>query len=379
MTHSNDHRVHFDIPMDNESESQAPSSNAGNNPTTPPVTSYGGMAATLSAPLYQLDFRFAAPPAALPVLQPVFNFGFDSSTDVLNFRFEHRQPTPPVFQPVFDFGFSAVIEPLHHSWTSDGTPLSPEMIHTDWQTIQLWNGFGCDTSMPAFDFGWNLSPTSMPAPPVHVGYDISNRHMSLLEKIFAFQFNCQVPPAKGGDWQPIPVKAAVPVTAVNPAVPVKAAIPASAPPTPAQLDVAYTPKALPNVEFVFLQRSTPSSSSDTSDHRPSLQRVISDAERTARNIVEHLQGDEFNKLAQLMLGSIINPGDDVQHPKPDEVLDSNCVILLAFCESRNKLTWIFKDLIQLHHMVAVQARIVPLVHSLSQQVQKAEGKSGGGD
>ncbi|KAG2082970.1 uncharacterized protein F5147DRAFT_783106 [Suillus discolor] len=314
----------------------------------------------------------------------------------LNFRFEHRQPTPPVFQPVFDFGF-----PLAQRRSPTPQPATPSFLDFRWNTSVARDdpvvtptgkpfNFGMDldvtpqwsvtpttiptekmpllpTPKPAFDFGWNLSPTSMPAPPVHVGYDISNR---------SFQFNCQVPPAKGGDWQPIPVRAAVPVTAVNPAVPVKAAIAASAPPTPA---VAYTPKALPNVEFAFPQRSTPSGSSDTSDHRPSHQGVIGDAERTARNIVECLQGDEFDKLAQLMLGSIVNPSDDVRHPQPDEVLDSNQVILSVFCESRDKLTRIFKDLIQLHHMAAVQARVVPLVHSLSQQVQKAERKSGGGD
>ncbi|KAG1801905.1 hypothetical protein EV424DRAFT_1545305 [Suillus variegatus] len=118
----------------------------------------------------------------------------------------------------------------------------------------------------------------------------------------------------------MPVKAAVPVKASNPA---------AAPPVPAQLDVPYTPMALPNVGFPFLKRSSLSSSSETPEPRPSLQHVITDAEKT---------------LAQLMLGSIVNPGDDVRHPKPDKVLNSNRVILLAFCESRDKLTWIFKDL-----------------------------------
>lgn len=80
-----------------------------------------------------------------------------------------------------------------------------------------------------------------------------------------------------------------------------------------------------------------------------------------------------------MIGSIINPGNDVQHSNPDEVLDNNQVLLSAFCESRDKLTRIFKDLIHLHHMAAVQAKVVPMVVSLSKEVQKVEGQSGGSD
>ncbi|KAG1798338.1 hypothetical protein EV424DRAFT_1546321 [Suillus variegatus] len=363
MTHPNDRHVHFDIPMDDESESQAPSSNTGDNPTmiyfgfkAPPVPSIAG---TAPAP-YQLDFGFAAPPTAPPVPQPVFNFGFSSGIDLLpmpppvarnadklagppvlpyrlNFGFEYWQPTPPVPQPVFDFGFSTVMEV---SLTPQ--PATPSGLDFGWGASVAGDdpvvtpiakpfNFGMDLDVnqqrsvtppttptakmpsppktePAFDFGWNLSPTPPPAHPVHVGYDICNQ---------SFPFNCQVPPAKVGDWQPMPVKAAVPV---------KVSDPAAAPPIPAQLEVPYTPMALPNVGFPFPRRSPPSSSSDGPEPQSSLQHVITDAEKTARNIVERLQGDEFDKLAQLMLGSIVNPGDDVRHPKPNEVLNSNRVI-----------------------------------------------------
>ncbi|KAG1839867.1 hypothetical protein C8R48DRAFT_679735 [Suillus tomentosus] len=425
MTNPNDRRVHFDIPMDDESGSQAPSSNAGDNPTmmyfgfdTLPVPSNTG---SVAAP-YQMDFGFTTPPTAPPVPQPVFNFGFNPGTDLsptpppaaptahalagppaqpykLNFGFEDRQPTPPVPQPVFDFGFSTIKEA-----SPTPQPATPAVLDFGWRASVAGDdpvvtpvakpfNFGMDldvnpqrsvtppailienmssppTTMPAFDFGWTLSPTSTPAHPVHVGYDISNKRMTPFEAFLPFPFNCQVPPAKVGDWQPMPVKAAAPV---------KAADPATALPVPAEVAVAYTPMALPNVGFPFPKRSSPSSSSDTPQPRPSLQRVITEAEKTAKNIVERLQGDEFDKLAQLMLGSIVNPGDDVRHPKPDEVLDSNRVIISVFCESRDKLTRIFKDLIHLHHMAAVQARVVPMVNSLSQQVQKAEGRSDGDD
>ncbi|KAG1798778.1 hypothetical protein EV424DRAFT_1546174 [Suillus variegatus] len=416
MTHPNDRRVHFNILMDDKSESQAPSSNASDNLTmmyfgfgAPLVPSITG---TVPAP-YQLDFRFAAPPTALPVPQPIFNFGFNSGTDLspmpppaarnadklaglpvlpyrLNFGFEHQQPTLPVPQPVFDFGFSTITEA---SLTPQ--PATPSGLDFGWGASVAGDNpvvtpiakpfnFGMDLDVnqqrsvtlpaiptakmpsppktrPAFDFGWNLLPTPPPAHPVHVGYDISNK---------PFLFNCQVPLAKVGDWQPMPVKAAIPV---------KASDPATAPSVPAQLEVPYMPMALPNVRFLFPRRSLPSSSSNGPEPRSSLQHVITNAEKTARNIVECLQGDEFDKLAQLMLGSIVNPGNDVWHPKPNEVLDSNQVILSVFCESRDKLTQIFKDLIHLHHMVVVQARVVPMVTSLSEQVQKAEGRSGGGD
>ncbi|KAG1908951.1 uncharacterized protein F5891DRAFT_974226 [Suillus fuscotomentosus] len=401
MAHLNDRRVHFDIPMDDESESQAPSSNAGDTSSmmyfgfgAPPVHSQVNTADTVSALPYQLNFGLNLNPhrrtnrpltsgltltsmfhshlgqqlhrltlrrcrqgrrpgltlglnlgnCTPPILQPAFNFGFDAGIEA--------SPTPPpVARPILDFGWNTpvatndpvtpVTTPFNFGMDLDVTPqwsATPTVIPTPPPP---------PTPKPAFDFGWNLSPTPAPGPPLHVGYDLSNT---------PFPFNCQAPPAKVGDWQPLPVRAAGP---------------AATPPAPTRMDVAYTPKGLPNVEFAFPKKCTPSNSAESSEPRPSLLSMVGDAEKAANQHID--------KLAQLMLGSIVNPGDDVRPPKPDEVLDSNRVIMSAFCESRDKLTRIFKDLIHLHHMAAVQARVVPLVDSLSKEVQKAEGKSAGSD
>ncbi|KAG2096763.1 uncharacterized protein F5147DRAFT_656560 [Suillus discolor] len=405
MGHLNDRCIHFNIPMDDKSESQEPSSNTGDTSSmmyfgfgAPPVHSEVDMAGAPSAPPYQLNFGYEPQPT-LPD-QLAFNFGFDTNPNVslssrpaaakadmaavlprppyqLNFGFEPREHTPPILQPAFNFGFDAGIE-----LSSTPPPVARPILDFGWNTPVATNdpvtlvmtpfNFGMDLDAtpqwsatppviptppppmpkPAFDFGWNLSPTPVPGPPLHVGYDLSNT---------SFPFNYQIPLAEVGDWQPLLVRAASPATS---------------PPVPTLMDVAYTPKGLPNVELMFPKKCTPISSADSSEPRPSLLSIFGDAEKAAINIVEHLGGDEFDKLAQLMLGSIVNPGDNVRFPKPNEVLDSNRVILSAFCESRDKLTQIFKDLIHLHHMAAVQARVVPLVDSLSKEVQKAEGKSG---
>ncbi|KAG2058796.1 hypothetical protein BDR06DRAFT_968294 [Suillus hirtellus] len=408
MAHLNDHHIHFDIPMDNESESQALSSNTGDTSSmmyfgfgAPPVHSQVNTVDTVSAPPYQLNFGFEPQPT-LPD-QLAFNFMFDTNLNVslsprpaaaqadtvtvppgllsrFNFGFEPWECTPPILQLAFNFGFDAGIEA-----SPTPPPVAQPILDFSWNTPVATNdpvtpvttpfNFGMDldvtpqwsvtptviltpplpTPKPAFDFGWNLSPTPALGPPLHVGYDLSNT---------SFLFNCQAPLAKVGDWQPLPVRAAGP---------------AAMPPAPTRMDVAYTLKGLPNVEFAFPKKCMPSNSAESSEPWPSLLSMVGDAKKAAINIVEHLGGDEFDKLAQLMLGSIVNPSNDVWPPKPNEVLDSNRVIMSVFCESRDKLTRIFKDLIHLHHMVAVQARVVPLVDSLSKEVQKAEGKSAGSD
>ncbi|KAG2086760.1 uncharacterized protein F5147DRAFT_781535 [Suillus discolor] len=407
MNHLNSRRVHFDIPMDDESESQVPSSNAGDKSNMmyfgigpPPVLPGTDTPAGPAAPPYQLNFRFEPEQPTSPVMQPLFNFGFHADTELspshpaaapradmavvpstppyrLNFGFDPHESTLPALQPAFNFGFDAGMEIsptppragssfLDFGWNTSVTrdvPVTPVTkpfnFGMDLDLTPQWSATPPailtpppPTPRPAFNFGWNLSPTPSPGPPLHVGYDITNT---------PFQFNCQVPPAKVGVWQPVLVKEAVPTHT----------------PPASHLNMAYTPKALPNVEFAVPKKSMLSSSSDTFEPRPSFLSVVGDAEQVVRNIVEWLQGDEFDKLAQLMLGSIVNPTDDVRDPKPTKVLDSNWVILSVFCESRDKLTQIFEDLIHLHHMAAVQARVVPMVASLSTQVQKVEGKSRG--
>ncbi|KAG1801906.1 hypothetical protein EV424DRAFT_1351809 [Suillus variegatus] len=177
MTHPNDRCIHFDIPMDDKSDSQAPSSNAGDNLTimyfgfeAPPVPCITGTAA---AP-YQLDFGFATPPMAPPVPQPVFNFGFNSSTDLLpmpppaapnadklaglpalpyrlNFGFECQQPTPPVPQQVFNFGFSTITEasPMPQ-------PATPSGLDFGWRASVAGDDPVVTPNPKPFNFGMDL-------------------------------------------------------------------------------------------------------------------------------------------------------------------------------------------------------------------------------
>ena len=77
-----------------------------------------------------------------------------------------------------------------------------------------------------------------------------------------------------------------------------------------------------------------------------------------------------------MVGGALGPGDDVQDPKPDEVLETNRVILMAFLESRDQLTRVFKDLISLHHLAQVHEWVLPSLESLLIEVDRAEAQSG---
>ncbi|KAG2359797.1 hypothetical protein BDR07DRAFT_1487790 [Suillus spraguei] len=69
----------------------------------------------------------------------------------------------------------------------------------------------------------------------------------------------------------------------------------------------------------------------------------------------HLGSEEFDHLAQMMVGSALVPGDDVKDPKPDEVLE---------------------NLINLHHLARVHEWVLPAVESSLDEVDKAEAESG---
>ena len=77
----------------------------------------------------------------------------------------------------------------------------------------------------------------------------------------------------------------------------------------------------------------------------------------------------------MMVGGALSPGDDIRDPKPDEVLESNKMMLMAFCESRDRLSRIFKDLISLHHLAQLHERVLPSVESLLHEVDIAEAAS----
>ncbi|KAG0693664.1 hypothetical protein DFH29DRAFT_881296 [Suillus ampliporus] len=91
-----------------------------------------------------------------------------------------------------------------------------------------------------------------------------------------------------------------------------------------------------------------------------------------RLILSRLNGEEFDRVAQMMVGGSLGVGEAIWDPKPDEVLDSNRLMLSAFCENRDRLTRIFKDLISLHHMAQVQERVMPIVNTLLEEVERAE-------
>jgi hypothetical protein len=73
-----------------------------------------------------------------------------------------------------------------------------------------------------------------------------------------------------------------------------------------------------------------------------------------------------------MLGSLIKPGDEVRDPTAEEVLESSRAVLSVFCESRDRLTRIFKDLITLHHASEHHVRQLSFMDSLSKELETAE-------
>ncbi|KAG1787301.1 uncharacterized protein HD556DRAFT_1312892 [Suillus plorans] len=207
-----------------------------------------------------------------------------------------------------------------------------------------------------FNFGWKQPPSTTAAVATHVGFDHNNK---------PFQFGCKVPPAKVGEWTPAPITAAVPQAAPVPmAIPAPniAAVPEAA---PAPESDPYTPKALPNWEGGFpaakRRKLNPASQVTRQD---TIGRLIGDAEKAAIDIVKRLNGDEFDRLAQTMLGSLIRPGDDVRDPMPADVLNSNRAVLSAFY------------LITLHHASEHHIRQLSFMDCLANEVETAERTAG---
>ncbi|KAG1859427.1 hypothetical protein C8R48DRAFT_774765 [Suillus tomentosus] len=211
-------------------------------------------------------------------------------------------------------------------------------------------------------------PSTTAAVATHVGFDHNNK---------SFQFVCKVPPAKVGEWTLAPITAAVPQAALVPMVrtaPNIAAVPEAA---LAPKSDPYTPKALPNWEGAFptAKRQKLDSASQVI-RQGTIGHLIGDAEKAAIDIVKWLNEDEFDQLAQTMLGSLIRPGNDVRDPTPEDVLDSNHAVLSMFCESRDWLTRIFKDLITLHHTSEHHIHQLSFMDSLTNEVETAERTAG---
>ncbi|KAG1723449.1 hypothetical protein EDB19DRAFT_1834602 [Suillus lakei] len=313
----------------------------------------------------------------VPVTQP-FNLGLNLPIPVTKatllpppFNLKGVKPTVPVTQPTllqqpFNLGFKLPIT---------STPLQATLPAA--QVQQPFNlGFNlpvqtsqpqqATNSHPAFNLGFNLpipatqatpvespamplSAQPEPAPPVqgtlqHVGYDIHNKP--------AFQFGCQQP-SPIGQWTPALIRA----PSLMPVEPLDMAT--AMPAAPVTAPVKYGTIELPNIEGML--------------QPPILASLVGDAEQAAMDVVRHLGGEEFDELVQMMISGAM--GDNVRDPKPDKILASNRVMLSVFCENRDRLTRIFKDLISLHHIAQLHEQVDPAVNALLQEVEHAEAKT----
>ncbi|KAG2112261.1 uncharacterized protein F5147DRAFT_650908 [Suillus discolor] len=423
---SNRH-VHFELPTNGDTPSNSPISNTGNQPSR---FNFGfeNLHSHLTADLARTrrtipqTFNFGFPvqkqvtaealvpdPAcqtALMTPQPQkFNFGFTATKQ--GPAAVDSEPTPSSPAPTtFNFGWTRSIatekppvqasQPFNFGMNVESEILpslpSPQDVRHTRRSCSNTPDNGVPASViplkrpmspplpstppqaPAakhtakFNFGWKQPPSTTAAVATHVGFDQNNK---------PFQFSCKVPPAKVGKWTLAPITAAVPQAALVPMAilaPNIAAVPEAA---PAPESDPYTPKALPNWEGGFptakRRKLDPANQVTRQD---TIGRLIGDAEKAAIDIVKWLNGDEFDRLAQTMLGSLIRPGDDVRDPMPEDVLDSNCAVLSVFCESRDWLTRIFKDLITLHHASEHHIRQISFMDSLANEVETAERTAG---
>ncbi|KAG1880688.1 hypothetical protein C8R48DRAFT_668100 [Suillus tomentosus] len=101
-------------------------------------------------------------------------------------------------------------------------------------------------------------------------------------------------------------------------------------PLPSQ-PVTYTLKDLLNLEgaFPIPKRQKLDPAGEVMWHE-SIGRIIGNTEKAAVAIAKQLNGDEFDRLTQTMLGSLIKSGDEVQDPTAEEVLESNRTVLSVF-------------------------------------------------
>ncbi|KAG1871353.1 hypothetical protein DFJ58DRAFT_837305 [Suillus subalutaceus] len=268
----------------------------------------------------------AAQPATPPALiQEPFNFSHNLAITI-----PAAQPaTPTPIQEPFNFGLNLAI------------PTQPQPAIPS-------------TTPQPFNLGFNIpikpKPTAgtlpVKAPPAtvstsqHVGYNINNE---------PFQFGCEAL-SPIGQWTPVPIPA-----------PALISVPAAPPAVPIANLAPYKAMSLLNAE-----RSLQSQTRAT---------LIDNAKQAAIKIVERLNGDKFDKLAQLMASSMIQDANELRDPTPDEMLGINRVMLSAFCESQDRLASIFKDLISLHHIAQVHDRVAPAVAALMKEVERAEANA----
>ncbi|KAG2364699.1 hypothetical protein BDR07DRAFT_1482167 [Suillus spraguei] len=315
MSHPSNHsypgKVRFESPMETEESSYSSEAgtpvNVGNPrelifPTLAmhcpnSLRVHLGMSLPMAQPLLVPRFNFgmdldmpATPFAAPPTLK--FNFGMNlcipgaipPSSLALHtlqpFNLEFSLPLPaqqPAPKP-FNMGFNLPVQ-------STGMPLP-----TTSQPFNLGFNLPMAVTTPATSFGLVLAQADTSR---HVGYDINNR---------SFQFGCK-PPSPIVEWQPELIRALHPLLSVAspPAI-------ADAAPGPS------IPRPLPHT-FGHVER-------------PKLKSLVGDTERSAIDIVKRLGSEEFDHVAQMMVSGALGPGDDVRDPKPDEVLESNQMMLM---------------------------------------------------
>ncbi|KAG1721018.1 uncharacterized protein EDB91DRAFT_1256726 [Suillus paluster] len=409
-------QVRFDIPMDTNEESQyngesrSPTSNAAVGNTDFSILFWLG--APLPPPLppppprfnFGMDIPMLAVESASPTIQQPLNVGFQlpiqaktpppsSTHQPFNLGFQLPPPsTPaqaalpagPVQQP-FNLGFQL---------TASSTPPQAELpagpvnkpLNLGFQLTP--SPTSLQAELPAspvnklFNLGFQLTPFPHPCPKQNYLLAQSNSHLTLASNSpspstthrrqqtllrhltwgsispsrrprhqrknllpwcrqykpqsgmwamppttdMTFQFNCE-PLSPIGDWNPVLIRAPSPIYADGP----------SATMQPAPVCTAF-----------------------------------GNAEQAAIDIVRHLQGEEFDQVAAMMVGGSLGVGESIRDPKPDEVLDSNRILMSAFCKNRDRLTRIFKDMISLHHMAQVQDWVAPMVTALLAEVERAE-------
>ncbi|KAG1857409.1 hypothetical protein F4604DRAFT_1685242 [Suillus subluteus] len=371
MSEPIDRHVHFDLPMDTDDESQ--SSHVGD---TPKSINFGFG----NSPSGQNRDPSVARPAAS---QPTFNFGFNMNAQAeptqpalapksLNFGWMQPVVSPDHTAPAttpFNFGMGAHVtspstastpptprpKPINFGWdclpppalpmqalsmASTPTTPQPQPINFGWDCLPapaspmqaLPTMAIVDPPTPCLtqlNFGWTGKASSKEAPQ-HMGYDMTNK---------PFRFGCEGKPAKVGGWQPVPIAATV--SAASPA-------------TCSSLPVSYAAPALPNTVGALQLPKAPipaiAIATASESQEPKLATLVSEAEQAVINIVKRLQSDEFDVLAQKLIGTVVGPEIAIRDPTNEEVLDSNHVLLMAFSETRDRLTQIFKDLISLHRI-----------------------------
>ncbi|KAG1829903.1 hypothetical protein F4604DRAFT_1695709 [Suillus subluteus] len=364
MSQPHDHHVRFDVPMDTDEESLDVSSTGGETqqsmnfgfgkPAAIPRESTPAEIPAASQSKFNFGFGSAnlnTPPAALDtplaIPQSKFNFGFlPTNTDTppavpvahtatqskFNFRFTPTntdtlpatQDEPTAMPPCkFNFGFTSTplavtVAPLKFNF-GFASEQEPEQSQSS-PGLALFN-FGMEmnsrsprsiTPTPApqpMNFGWQcpvrsttpMNPLALPSTVAsnsrHVGYDMSNERKKFLKVNYILK-----------------------ILQVSPAF---------------QFDCGVSPARVGNWKPVPITASAPSASPD-----PPTTPL-------------HLKGDEFDALARQMLGIVVGPGDELQQLTSPEVLQTNQVLMSALCETRDRLTRIFTDLINLHKIVTL--------------------------